>query len=55
MIIQAYRRYEPEILKSPVQAQPELRRHLAGCPEGVSLSPRRARTPAGQPPERRRY
>src|SRR6266852_1588821 len=30
------------------------RRHLAGCREGVSPSARRARTPAGQPPDSRR-
>jgi len=32
-----------------------LRAGFAGCPECVSLSVGRARTPAGQPPGRRRY
>jgi hypothetical protein len=37
------------------QSQVRFRTSLTGCPEGVLPSARRARTPAGQPPGRRRY
>src|ERR1700675_1079778 len=40
--------------QAPTHRRP-VRRHLAGCPEGVSPWVRRARTPAEQPPGRRRY